>query len=127
VLTDSWGTDLSLSCDAEVQMASSRSGAAPPEYGDFIDALQRARARSRDTAVSRADLPTIPVEHLDVFLGADIIREGAPGTYYLTTSEERASKLARPLPPFTPLRVTLMMAVWVVMIALPFVVWLIAR
>ena len=108
-------------------MASSRSGPAPPEYDDFIDALQRARARSLDTAMSRADLPMIPVEHLDVFLGADIIREGAPGAYYLTTSEERASKLARPLPPYTPLRVSLMMAVWVVTIALPFVVLLIPR
>lgn len=119
--------DLSLSCDAEVQMASSRSGAAPPAYGDFIGALQRARATSPDTAVPRADLPTIPAEHLDAFLGADIIREGAPDTYYLTTAEERVSALAQPSPPYTPLRVALMMAVWLVVIALPFVVWLIAR
>lgn len=108
-------------------MASSRSAAAPPAFGAFIDALQRARATSPDTAVPRADLPAIPAEHLGVFVRADIIREGAPGTYYLTTAAERVSVPARPSPTFTPLRVTLMMAVWLVVIALPFVVWLIAR
>jgi hypothetical protein len=108
-------------------MASSRSATAAPAYGDFIDALQRARATSPDAAVPRADLPAIPAEHLDTFLAADIIREGAPGTYYLTTAEERGSGLARPVPTFTPRRVALMMAVWVVVLALPFVVWLIAR
>ena len=108
-------------------MASSRPTAAPPEYGDFIDALQRARATSPDTAMPRADLPTIPAEHLGVFLRADMIREGVPGTYYLTTAEERASVLARPSPTYTPLRVAFMVAVWVAVIALPFVVWLIAR
>jgi hypothetical protein len=108
-------------------LASSRSAEDPPAYGDFIDALQRARATSPDTAVPRADLPTIPAEHLGVFLRADIIREGAPGTYYLTTAKERLSVLTRPSPPYTPLRVALMMAVWLVVIALPFVVWLIAR
>ena len=107
-------------------MASSRSAAASRAYGDFIDELQRAHATSPDTAVPHADLPTIPAEHLGVFLRADIIREGAPGTYYLSTAEERASVLARPSPPYTPLRVALMMAVWLVVIALPFVVWLIA-
>jgi hypothetical protein len=108
-------------------MASARSAATSLAYGDFIDALQRARATSPDTAVPRADLPTIPAEHLGVFLRADLLREGIPGTYYLTTAEERVSVLARPSPPYTPLRVALMMAVWLVVIALPFVVWLIAR
>lgn len=108
-------------------MASLRPAAAPPAYGDFIDALHRARAATPDTAVPRAALPTIPAEHLGVFLRADIIREGAPETYYLTSAEERMSVLARPSPPYTPLRVALMMAVWLVVIALPFVVWLIAR
>jgi hypothetical protein len=108
-------------------MVSSRFAAAPPAYGDFIDALQRARATSQDTAIPRVDLPTIPAEHLGVFLRADIIREGAPGTYYLMTAEDRVSVLARPSPPYTPLRVALMMAVWLVVIALPFVAWLIAR
>jgi hypothetical protein len=77
--------------------------------------------------VPRADLPTIPAEHLGIFSRADIIREGAPGTYYLTTAEERGSVLARPSPTYTPLRVALMMAVWSAAIALPFVVWLFAR
>ena len=108
-------------------MASSRSAAAPTAYGDFIDALQRARATSPDTAVPRAALPTIPEEHLGVFLRADLVREGAPGTYCLTTAEERRSVLARPSPTYTPLRVAIMMAVWLVAMALPFVVWLIAR
>ncbi len=108
-------------------MASSRAPAAPPAYGDFIDSLERARAISPDTAVPRADLPTIPAEHLSVFLRADIIREAASGTYYLTTAEERASVMARPSPTYTPLRVALMMAVWTAAIALPLVVWLLAR
>jgi hypothetical protein len=56
-----------------------------------------------------------------------MIREGAPGTYYLTTADERASVLARPSRPYTPLRVAIMMAVWLAVIALPLVVWLIAR
>lgn len=110
-----------------IQMASSRSAAAPPAYGDFIDALERARATSPDTAVPRADLPAIPAEHLGVFLRADMIREGAPGTYYLTTARERTNGLAQPSPTFTPRRVALMMAVWSAVIALPFVVWLITR
>lgn len=108
-------------------MASMRSATAPPAYGDFIDALRRARATSRDAAVAEADLPAIPAEHLDTFLAADIIRAGAPGTYYLTTAEERGRVLARPVPTYTPKRVALMMAVWVAVLALPFVVWLIAR
>jgi hypothetical protein len=108
-------------------MASSHSATAPPAYGDFIDALERVRAMSPDTAVPRADLPTIPAEHLDVFLRADMIREGAPGTYYLTTAEERASVLARPSPTYTPRRVALMMAAWTAAIAVPLVVWLVAR
>jgi hypothetical protein len=108
-------------------MANPRSEAAPHAYGDFIDALQRAHAASRASAMPRADLPTISAEHLDVFLRADIIREGTPDTYYLTTAVERASVLTRPSSPYTPLRVALMMAVWLVVIALPFVIWLIAR
>jgi hypothetical protein len=108
-------------------MASSRATAAPPAYGDFIDALQRARAASPETAMPGVDLPTISAEHLSAFLSADIIREGAAGTYYLTTAEQRASVLARPSATYTPLRVALMMAVWLAVIALPFVVWLIAR
>ena len=108
-------------------MASSRSAAAPPAFGDFIDALQRLRATSCDTAVPRADLPTIPPEHLDVFMRADIVREAAPGTYYLTTPGERASVLARSSPTYTPFRVAIMVAVWSAVIALPFVVWLISR
>lgn len=108
-------------------MTGSRSATVPPAYGDFIDALQRARATSPEAAVPRADLPTIPAEHLDTFLAADIIREGAPGAYYLTTAEERGSVLARPVPTYTPKRVALMMAVWLVVLALPLAVWLIAR
>ncbi len=108
-------------------MASSHSAAAPPAYGDFIDALQRARSTAPETAVPRADLPSIPDEHLDVFRRADIIRESAPGTYYLTTAGERTGVLTRPSPTYTPLRVTFMMAVWLAAIALPLVVWLIAR
>jgi hypothetical protein len=96
-------------------------------YGDFIDALERARATSPGTAVPRANLPTIPAEHLDVFLRADMIREAAPGAYYLTTAEERATVLGRSTPTYTPRKVALMMAVWTAVIALPFVVWLIAR
>ena len=96
-------------------------------FGDFVDALQQAHATSEPNAVPLADLPTIPVERLGVFLEANIIREGAPGTYYLTSAEERMRTLARPSPPYTPLRVALMMAVWLVAIAVPFVVWLIAR
>jgi hypothetical protein len=94
---------------------------------ELIDALERAHATSPDTAIPEADLPTIPAEHLRVFLKADIIREGAPATYYLTTAEERGSVLARPSPTYTPLRVAIMMAVWLAAIALPLVVWLIAR
>ena len=101
--------------------------AAPLAYGDFIDALQRARATSPETAMPLADLPTIPAEHVDVFLKADMIREGAAGTYYLTTAEERASARVLPSRPYTPLRVAIMMTVWLAVIALPFVVWLIAR
>jgi hypothetical protein len=108
-------------------MASSRSTAAPPAYGDFIDALERARATSPDTAVPRGDLPTISAEHLDVFLRADMIRESAPDAYYLTTAGERARVLARSSPTYTPRRVALMMAVWSAVIALPFIVWLITR
>ena len=108
-------------------MAGSHSAAAPPAYGDFIDALERAHAMSPDTAVPRAGLPTIPAEHLDVFLRADIVREGAPGAYYLTTAEERGRVVAQRSPTYTPRRVALMMAVWLVVLALPLVVWLIAR
>jgi len=108
-------------------MASSRSAPVTTGYGDFIDALQRARATSPDTALPRADLPTISDDHLGVFVRADMIREGAPGTYYLTTAEERASTVPHPSPTYTPRRVALMMAVWAAAIALPFVVWLIAR
>jgi hypothetical protein len=108
-------------------MAGSRSAATPPAYGDFIDALERVRATSPDTAVSRADLPTISAEHLDVFLRADMIRESAPGAYYLTTAEERASGRAPSSPTYTPRRVALMVAVWSAVIALPFIVWLVAR
>ncbi len=108
-------------------MATSHSAAAPPAYGDFIDALERARATSPDTAVPRAGLPAISAEHLGVFLRADMIREGAPGAYYLTTVEERARVVAQRSPTYTPRRVALMMAVWVAVLALPFVVWLIAR
>jgi hypothetical protein len=93
----------------------------------FLDALQRARATSRANAVQLADLPAIPAEHLGVFLDASIIREGTPGTYYLTSADDRTSALSRPSQPYTPLRVALMMAVWLGAIAVPFFVWLIAR
>ncbi len=82
---------------------------------------------SPDAAVSRADLPAISSEHLGIFLKADLIREGAPGTYYLTTAEERVGAPARPAPTYTPRRVALMMAVWLAVIALPLVVWLMTR
>ncbi len=108
-------------------MAAKKTRSIPLEYGDFIDALQHARATSPDTAVPRADLPAVTSEHLGVFLRADIIREGAPGTYFLTTAEQRASVPARPAPTYTPRRVALMMAVWVAVLALPLIVWLIAR
>ena len=108
-------------------MPSLRSTAISPSYGDFIDALRRARATSQDNAVPLGDLPAIPAEQLSVFLDANIIRQGVPGTYYLAPVEDRTSALSRPVPPYTPLRVALMMAVWLAAIAVPFLVWLIAR
>ena len=94
-------------------------------HGDFIDALHRARATSQSTAVALSELPSIAATHLSVFLAADMIREAAPGTYYVPLATQRASPMGTA--PFTPIRVALMMGVWLIAIAVPFVVWLVAR
>jgi hypothetical protein len=108
-------------------MPGSRSAPVPSGQGDFIDALNRARATSRSTAVALGGLPVITAEHLGVLLEADIVREGAPGTYYVTTADQRRNVTGLPSQPFTPMRVALMMAVWLVVIAVPFLVWLVRR
>jgi hypothetical protein len=90
-----------------------------------MDALRRARATSHASAVTLGALPVITAEHLAVFLAAGMIREGPPGTYYATTAGQPGGA-ALPTRPFTPMRVALMMAVWLVVIAVPFLVWLLA-
>jgi hypothetical protein len=73
------------------------------------------------------ELPPISADQLGVVLEADIIREAAPGQYYVTPATQRVNAAGRSSGPFTPMRVALMMAVWLVAIAVPFLVWLIAR
>jgi hypothetical protein len=107
-------------------MPSLRPALGPPGQGDFLDALHRARATSPSSAVALGDLPAIPADHLSVLLTADLVREGAPGSYYATTAAQRRHT-ADPPAPYTPMRVALMMAVWLVAIATPFLVWLLAR
>jgi hypothetical protein len=68
----------------------------------FIDfpEIQRVRRAMRDagatgpaTARVATELPDVVQEDLDRFLDAEIIREGAPGTYYL--DEATASAVRR--------------------------------
>lgn len=107
-------------------MPDSRNGIAAAPPGEFLGALQRAHATSRGTAVALDDLPAVSQEHLRVFVNAGMIREAEPDTFYIPGAEPPPLAMLA-APTYTPMRVALMMGVWLLALAVPFLVWLFAR
>jgi hypothetical protein len=91
----------------------------------FLDALQRAGARSPKDACSRSELPAVAEDLLAVFVATGTVRAARGGRYYLVPQARRGDwdRPAR----FTPLSVALMTGAWVVVLLVPLVAWLITR
>ncbi len=101
--------------------------ATPDPFADdpFIRALRRADARSPGTARPLAELPPVAGDLLAVFVASGVVRDAGAERYYLL--EPGAATDPHVPAPFTPRRVTLMMAVWVVVLLVPLIMWLAAR
>jgi uncharacterized membrane protein YidH (DUF202 family) len=105
----------------------SRPTAARDQFADdpFLDALQRTGALSRKDARARSELPPVAEDLLAVFIATGTVRAARGGRYYLVS---RTGRRDRDMPArFTPFSVTLMLAVWIVVLLGPLVGWLIAR
>ena len=101
--------------------------AAPDPFAEdpFIGTLRRAGARSPTTACPRAELPPVAGDLLAVFVASGVVRDAGGERYYLL--EPEAATYPQVPAPFTPRRVTLMMAVWVVVLLVSLIMWLVAR
>ena len=74
-------------------------------------------AISPATARKVSQLPERVREHLEYYVSRGVVREGAPGTFYLFVAPQR--------PPLTPRRVALAVVFWLIVISLPLLIlWL---
>ena len=94
----------------------------PQRTGDdaeFIDGMRRVGATSPASACSDRDLPRLSRERLGILLDSGVLREGAPGTYYLYENAHPA-RVALPLSRPAPARgLVPRLIFWLIMILLP--------
>jgi len=81
----------------------------------FLAALRSAGAHSRKAARPVSELPPVSKDFLAALVASDIVREAGNGRYYLVSMAAIKDPAAR----FTPLSVTLMMLVWIVVLLVP--------
>ena len=74
-------------------------------------------AVSPASAQKASQLPDVVREHLDYWVTLGVVREGAPGTFYLFVAPEPPAWSAR--------RVTTVVIFWLIVIIIPvFILWL---
>lgn len=77
------------------------------------EAMREAGAVSPTTARRAVDLPEVVRSGLDRYLDAGVVREGAPGTFYLSESEAL---------PWTRGRILKAVSFWFLILIIPFII-----
>lgn len=76
-----------------------------------VEAMRDVGAVSPATALKASQLPELVREHLDYYVTLGVVREGAPGTFYLF--------VAPPPPAWSIRRIGLLLLFWLLVIIVP--------
>ena len=91
----------------------------PSNDADFADIMRRLGATSPATACSDRDLPCLSRERFRDLLDRGVLREGAPGTFYLYEHAIISSVTTPPAREFRAPALALRLLFWLLVILVP--------
>lgn len=94
---------------------------------DFADSMRRLGATTPATACPDRDLPYLTRERFRGLVDRGVLREGAPGTFYLYERAVAASVITPPARTFPAPSLALRMLFWLLVILVPVIIILLGQ